>query len=319
MKASVIIPTKNAGRQFEAVLRAVIDQQAPWEFEVLVIDSGSTDGTVELAQSTEGVRLHQIAPGDFGHGKTRNLAISLTSGEFVAVITHDALPVNKQWLVELVSAVEQSEDVAGAFGRHLAYLHDGPFVERDLRLHFDGFMDWPEVMTLEDAERYQNDEGYRQLLHYFSDNNACLRRSVWEKIPYPDVDFAEDQLWAKQVIEAGYGKAYANKAVVFHSHSYGFVDLFRRSFDEARALQRLFGYRLGPSLLHMIAQSFRTVVADTRYYFSAKLPVTELIWLLRAPLRNTAKQLGYYLGQRYQRLPHFMVERISIDMSLQRK
>ena len=319
MKASVIIPTKNPGEQFKAVLRALIEQHTPWKFEVLVIDSGSTDGTVELLENTPEVRVHKIPPSEFGHGRTRNLAISLTTGEFVAVITHDALPANKHWLSELVAAVEQSDNVAGAFGRHLAYEHDGPFMERDLRLHFDGFMAWPEVMTIEDAERYQNDEGYRQLLHYFSDNNACLRRSVWEKTPYPDVDFAEDQLWAKQVVEAGYGKAYANKAVVFHSHTYGFVNLFRRSFDEARALQRLFGYRLCPSLVHMLGQSFRTVAADAKYYFAAKLPVSEIIWLLRAPLRNTAKQIGYYMGQRYERLPQFMVERISIDMSLQRK
>ena len=319
MKASVIIPTKNPGKQFRNVLQAVLTQETPWAFEVLVVDSGSTDGTVEWLESLEGVGLRQIPPSDFGHGKTRNFAIGQTSGEFVAVITHDALPANEHWLLELVTAVEQSDDVAGAFGRHLAYAHDGPFTERDLRLHFDGFLAWPEIMTLEDKERYQTDEGYRQLLHYFSDNNACLRRKVWEKIPYPDVDFAEDQLWAKQVIEAGYAKAFSNKAVVFHSHSYGFINLFRRSFDESRALNRLFGYQLCPTLLQMFGQSFRTMIADVRYFFGSRIPLTELIWLLRSPFRNTAKQFGFYLGQRHQRLPEFMVERISIDMSLQRK
>ncbi|MFT6288916.1 MAG: rhamnosyltransferase [Alcanivorax sp.] len=319
MKASVIIPTKNAGRQFENVLRAVLSQQTPWEFDVLVVDSGSTDGTVEFVKATAGVCLHEIPSAEFGHGKTRNLAIALTAGEFVAVITHDALPVNDRWLVEMVAAAEQSDNVAGVFGRHLAYEHDGPFMERDLRVHFDGFMDWPAVMSLEDPARYSADAGYRQLLHFFSDNNACLRRSVWEQIPYPDVDFAEDQLWAKQVIEAGYAKAYANKAVVFHSHTYGFINVFRRSFEEARALNRLFGYQLCPTVAQMLGQSARTIWADFRYFFAAKIPLTEIIWLLRVPLRNIAKQVGYYLGQRHQRLPECMVARISIDKSLQRK
>ncbi len=319
MKASVIIPTKNAGRQFERVLDAVVAQQAPWAFEVLVVDSGSTDGTVELVRATDGVRLHEIPPEEFGHGKTRNLGVSLTSGEFIAVITHDALPVNDRWLRELIDAAEQSDDIAGVFGRHLSYEHDGPFMERDLRLHFDGFTQWPAVMRLDDPERYRSDQGYRQLLHFFSDNNACLRRSVWEKIPYPDVDFAEDQLWAQQIIEAGYARAYADRAVVFHSHTYGFIDLFRRSFDESRALQRLFGYELCPSVTQMLGQSARTIWADIRYFFKAGIPLTEIAWLFKVPLRNTARQLGYYLGQRHQRLPQAVVQRVSRDMSLQRK
>jgi len=319
MKASVIIPTKNAGDQFRNVLEAVLEQDTPWEYEVLVVDSGSSDGTVEYVQSKAGVRLHQIPAQDFGHGKTRNLGISLTRGEFVVMITHDALPACDAWLFELVSAVEQSDNVAGAFGRHIAYKHDGPFLERDLKLHFDGFLSWPEAVTMDDKERYQVDIGYRQFLHFFSDNNACLRRSVWQNIPYPEVDFAEDQLWAKQIIEAGYGKAYADKATVYHSHTFGFVELCRRSFDESRALQRLFGYELCPAVLHMLVQSMRTTINDFIYLKNEKILWREIIWLLRAPFRNTAKQVGYYLGQRADQLPGRLVRLLSRDMSLQRR
>jgi len=319
MKASVVIPTKNAGAQFRSVLEAVLEQKTPWEYEVLVVDSGSSDGTVEYVQSVHGVRLHQIPARDFGHGKTRNLGISLTSGEFAVMITHDALPASNRWLVELVNAVEQSEDVAGAFGRHLAYEHDGPFLERDLRLHFDGFLQWPSVVRMEDEGRYKTDVGYRQVLHFLSDNNACLRRSVWEKIPYPEVDFAEDQLWAKQIIEAGYAKAYADKAVVYHSHTFGFIELCRRSFDEARALQRLFGYELCPTISQMLVQSMRTTANDFMYLKNEKILWNKKIWLFRAPFRNTAKQVGYYLGQRADQLPSKLVRVISRDMALQRR
>jgi len=319
MKASVIIPTKNAGEQFHCVLEAVMNQETPWEYEVLVVDSGSSDGTIEYVESVEGVRLHQIPASEFGHGKTRNLGISLTSGEFAVMITHDALPANKNWLVELVSAVEQDDSVAGAFGRHLAYEHDGPFLERDLKQHFNGFLEWLSIFRMDDKEHYQKDQGYRQVLHFFSDNNACLRRSVWEKVPYPEVDFAEDQLWAKQIIEAGYGKAYANEAIVYHSHTFGFIELCRRSFDEARALQRLFGYQLCPTIFQMLAQSVRTTINDFIYLKNEKILWKKIIWLLRAPFRNTAKQAGYYLGQRANRLPDKLVRFISRDMALQRR
>ncbi|MFW5450516.1 MAG: glycosyltransferase family 2 protein [Methylophagaceae bacterium] len=319
MKASVIIPTKNAGYQFKNVLEMVLDQDAPWEYEVLVIDSGSSDGTVAFVESKHNVHLHQITAKDFGHGKTRNLGISLSRGEFIIMITHDALPAIKTWLVEIVAAVEQSEDVAGAFGRHVAYEHDGPFLARDLNAHFDGFLVWPSVMRCDDKARYANDRGYRQLLHFFSDNNACLRRSVWEKIPYPEVDFAEDQLWAKQIIEAGYAKAYADKALVFHSHTFNFIELFQRSFDESMALEQLFGYKLGPTINHMLKQSVATIINDVMYLIREKKLRTEFIWLIRIPFRNISKQLGYYLGQRNKSLPYWLLRRLSRDISLQQR
>jgi len=319
MKASIIIPTKNAGVQFKGVLQALLEQKTPWEYEILVVDSGSSDGTVQYVLDQKRVRLHQIPAKEFGHGATRNLGISLTSGEFAVMITHDALPAGNTWLLELVTAADQDENIAGSFGRHIAYEHDGPFLKRDLHQHFNGFLEWPDVVYMKDKERYKFDLGYQQFLHFFSDNNACLRRSVWEKIPYPEVDFAEDQLWAKQIIEAGYAKAYTDKAVVYHSHTFDFIELCQRSFDEARALQRLFGYELCPTVIQMLGQSLRTTVNDIRYLKEKGMMLGNLVWILRAPFRNTAKQVGYYLGQRANRLPDAMVRYISRDMALKRK
>ncbi|NQY25934.1 MAG: glycosyltransferase [Piscirickettsiaceae bacterium] len=319
MKASVIIPTKNAGAQFKNVLEALLRQETPWDYEILVVDSGSADGTVQFVLEHKRVRLHQIPAKEFGHGKTRNLGISLTTGEFVVMITHDALPASKTWLLELVTAADQVGNIAGAFGRHIAYEHDGPFLKRDLQQHFNGFLEWPDVVSMEDKERYKSDIGYRQFLHFFSDNNACLKRSVWDKIPYPEVDFAEDQLWAKKIIEAGYAKAYADKAVVYHSHTFNFIELCQRSFDEARALQRLFGYELCPTILQMLGQSFRTIINDILYLKSEGKLLEDFIWAIRAPLRNTAKQVGYYLGQRAHKMPATIVSFLSRDMALKRK
>lgn len=320
IKASVVIPAKNAGALFRKVLQAVLGQKTPWRFEVLVIDSGSTDGTLEycrnLAAQHDNLRVHTIPAEEFGHGRTRNLGISMTSGEFVALITHDALPANEMWLANLVAAVERAPDVAGAFGRHLPYPGASPYTARDLTRHFDGFLEWMLVFRRDDPQRYEQDVGFRQVLHFFSDNNACVRRSVWEKYPYPDVDFAEDQIWAKQIIEAGFGKAYADDAVVYHSHDYSVLELMRRSFDESAALFALFGYRLCPSAAHLAGQALRTTLADWRYSWSGGQVGKHWKWLAAAPWRNLARQIGFYLGERSPRLAPWLRAKISLDKSL---
>lgn len=268
MKASVVIPTKNGGMLFARVLDGLLRQKAPWDYEILIVDSGSTDDTVRYCEERN-VKVVSIPPSEFGHGKTRNFGISRTKGEFVALITQDALPASNEWLFNLVSAVEQAPDVAGAFGRHLPYPDADPYMVRDLKLHFDGFLAWPAVMRKSDNEpRYAAEIGYRQVVHFFSDNNACLRRTVWEKYPYPDVDFAEDQIWAKTVIEAGYGKAYADNAAVYHSHRYSVIEAGRRAFDESVALNRLFGYQLCPTVRQMLAQAGGCGYRDVRYTYS---------------------------------------------------
>jgi rhamnosyltransferase len=202
----------------------------------------------EIAQSgNPKIQIIKIPSEEFGHGKTRNQAIGQSNGEFVAVITQDAKPSSNHWLQSLVNEVEKDTQIAGVFGRHLPYPEADIFTKRDFQKHFDGFREEP-VAWLADKERYKTDEQYRQKLHFFSDNNALLRRSVWEQIPYPDVAFAEDQQWAKLIIEAGWKKAYSEEGAVFHSHNYSLIDLFRRSIDESRAMKEYFNYSLSPSL-----------------------------------------------------------------------
>lgn len=235
------------------------------------------------------------------------------------MLTHDAKPANQDWLKNLVGAVEQDPRIAGAFGRHIAYPGALPYTKRDLQLHFDHFLTWPLVIRLEDRARYDADEGYRQVLHYFSDNNACLRKSIWEKLPYPEVDFAEDQLWAQKVIEAGYLKAFANDAVVYHSHDYTLKDTMRRSFDEARALRRLFGYKLCPSIGHMIYQIVACTKRDLAYARTLPKGEQNLRLKLRTPFIHFCKQLGFYLGQRSEKSDMVMMRWFSLDNALKRQ
>jgi rhamnosyltransferase len=313
--ATVAILTKNPGSIFKDVLRQVLAQKTAWRYEVLVIDSGSLDGTIEFIQDHVSVRLIQIASSEFGHGKTRNLAMSLAQGKYVAMLTHDAKPFDSDWLSNIVAVMESDCAIGGVFGRHVAYPEATPYIKRDLKLHFDHFLQWPTAMGIEDSARYERDQGYRQVLHYFSDNNACLKKSVWEILPYPDVDFAEDQLWAKSLVEAGYKRAYADRAVVFHSHDYSIWDTFRRSFDESRAMKRLFGYELCPSFSHALYQIFACTRRDVVYLMRSEKINNYLGLALKTPLLHLAKQFGFLIGIRQGAFKGYLFRLFSLDNS----
>lgn len=222
-KAAVIIPTWNAGDLFENVLNAVLEQKTKWPFEILILDSGSVDNTLQIVRRNiaRGVKLHEIPNSEFQHGRTRNLAISLTSAEFVAVLTQDAMPANNEWLANLIGAFEKSDRIAGVFGAHIPYPDASFFVKKSILDHFteinkhDHVINWRSKMTSCDWGSLQ----HQQWLHYYSDNNSALRRSVWEKIPYPEVFYGEDQVWAWEIIKQGFNKAYVNDAKVYHSHN----------------------------------------------------------------------------------------------------
>lgn len=322
MKACVIIPTKNPGALFQKVLQMALNQKTDWEYSVFVIDSGSTDGTVEYIKSVNSNKLilECIDSKEFGHGKTRNYAISKCNAEYAVLITHDALPADENWLKNLIKTIDSNERIAGVFGRHLAYEESSLFIKRDIDYVFNNINYNGTMYELSDKSRYDNDEGYRHLLHFFSDNNACVRKKVWEKFPYPDVEFAEDQIWAKKIIEVGYIKAYSHEAAVYHSHTFSVWEQFQRNYDESAALNQLFGYRFVPNFKAFIGQSIIKSKGDFKFFLSLKYKKKiDYYWLIRMPIDNFLKAFAYFLGQNQKTIPDIIKRIISRDRKLRRK
>jgi O-antigen biosynthesis protein len=246
-KASVVIPTYNGGELFHRVLDAAAMQDTGFDYDVLVIDSSSTDGTGEFAANYGGrVRCVTIDQREFQHGRTRNLAIELTDGDVVGVLTQDALRMDKHWLGELVAPFAIA-GVAGAIGRHRAYPDHNRLVARDLDTMFDRFRDLGSLFSFDDGLPGFLVPGsieWRMTLHFYSDNNSAMRRSVWEKLPYPEVDWGEDQIWCWEMLKLGMTKAYADKAVVWHSHDLGEAEHIKVAASEGHMFARYFGYDL---------------------------------------------------------------------------
>lgn len=222
----MLLLTMNPGPAFAEIVKSVLSQD-PAPFEVLAVDSGSTDGTVELMEAA-GVKVDRITQSEFGHGRTRNLIASRARGELLAFLTHDARPIGNAWLGELAKTFDDPA-VAGAYGRQIA-----PTDAAAIEIHLLDYIypDHDRLVRLAAGERFQ------MPTHFFSNANSMIRRSAWEVVPFQDnVIMCEDQWWAKAVLKQGMAIAYSASAVVMHSHHLGAQAIFRRSFDTAVAMK----------------------------------------------------------------------------------
>ena len=279
----------------DKVVDSVLSQVAPWPFEVLVIDSGSTDGSAERLRSRQDITLYEIPNDQFGHGRTRNLGVDLSRGEYVAFLTQDALPASCYWLMNLVRTLEKEPDCAGAFGKHIAYPEHSSFIKNDMIRHFDQWLgNGPAILYKStDEEKFLKDQGWRQRCHAYSNNNSCLRKAAWSEIPFQDVVYGEDQLWALDILEAGYGKVYVHDAEVYHSHDYTFRETLNRSITEAHYFKKHFGQDLCESKPAAKAMLERINQRDTDYANKATLSSEDLQYRKRL---NFARVCGFYLA-----------------------
>lgn len=212
---SIVIPTKNEASNIGRCLKSVYSQETPYSFEVIVIDSGSRDRTLHVVKRYPKVRLVQIEPQDFGHGKTRNMGARLARGRYIVFLNADAFPLGKKWLEPMILDLEEDNKTAGVFSRHIPRKKCHLYMVRDLESTM-GEKRW----TLEGTDSYNS--------MIFSTVSAAIRKDTWLKIPFDDdILIAEDQDWGWKVLDKGYNIAYEPHSQVFHSHNYKFSEMFR--------------------------------------------------------------------------------------------
>ena len=135
---TVAIPVLNGAEYLDEVLGAVRAQEVDLDVELLIVDSGSTDGSLEIAER-HGARVHQIPKSDFSHGGTRNLMMELAEGDRVAFLTQDATPADEGWLAALLEGFDQADDVAAVFGPHVARDEASHVIKAEMKRHFENW------------------------------------------------------------------------------------------------------------------------------------------------------------------------------------
>lgn len=297
---SVVIPVKDGGEDLARCLGAISEQRLGdgESVEVVVVDSGSHDGSVELARS-HGAIVREIPPEAFNHGASRNLGASLSSGDPLVFISQDAVPVGNGWLEALTRPLREDPQVGGVYGRQIANDDAAP-PER----YFLDFLYGPDA-------RRQRVAGKRELsmeTTLFSNANGAVRRSLWEEFPFvEDIIMSEDQDWSRRALLAGWTIVYEPRAAVRHSHAYTLSSAFRRFFDSGASADRAYlaGERESAQVLRAAALRY------ARGEIGWLLKTGQARWIPYTGLYELTKLAGLVLGARHKRLPLPMKRRMS--------
>ena len=290
-EASIVILTLNAGDEFKKTLKGIYSQSFN-NFEVIIIDSSSTDNTLEIAKKYP-VKIHKIKREDFGHGKTRNLGANLAKGKYVVFLTQDAIPADKYWLSELISSFDNKK-VVGAFSRQLAKKEEH-IIDKSFHINL-----YPNKDKLWSWNNFYPGE------NVFSDVSSIIKKDFLLKHPFDEkIIVTEDYEWANRILKKGYLLFYNSKSKVIHSHSYTIKQLFKRNFD------------IGVSYLSVYNSSDKSKGLFKR---GLKIMSNELIILIKngkvylvplAIFRDMIKYLAITLGKISPNLPNKINEKFS--------
>ena len=255
---TVIIPTFNGEKYLGQLLDALAAQQFDGQFEVLIIDSGSNDRTLDIIHRRAGrvgpapLRLHEIPQSEFGHGTTRNLGAQMANGTYLVYLSHDAVPIGASWLSSITSPL-RSPGVVAVVARHIPRSNCPPLLKYEIEGVFDA-CGRRDAVTLERLTTQQLTDITRLPDHqspsvvvsdferraFYSDvASATIREFILHEIPYRDLPYSEDMAFGRDVLLAGYGKVYTPLAPVEHSNDVTFSEYAKRIFDETLGLRRL--------------------------------------------------------------------------------
>lgn len=295
---TVIIPARDGGANLQRCLEAIIGQDVAETVEIVVVDSGSVDGSAELARSF-GASVHRIEPAEFNHGAARNRATRIARGEVVVFTTQDAYAVDCTWLRRLTAPLNDDSGLAGVYGRQVAHDEANPS-ER----YFLDFLYGPRA-------RRQRADTVQQLsmsTTIFSNVNAAMRRETLRQFPFvEDMIMSEDQEWSCRVLLAGMSIRYEPEAVVRHSHAYSLREAFSRFFDSGVSAERSYLAGAAPAAAVLRREAMRYASGELRWLWQTH----RRRWIPYAALYELTKFAGLQLGKRHRLLPVQLKRRVT--------
>jgi glycosyltransferase involved in cell wall biosynthesis len=220
VNCSIVIRAYNEEKHIGRLLEGIRHQTVK-DVEIILVDSGSTDGTVSIAESF-GVKVVRIRPDEFTFGRSLNFGIRAASRELVVIASAHVYPVYPDWLETLLRPFED-ESVALTYGKQRGH-NFAKFSERQI------FHQW-----------YPDVSKPKQETAFCNNANAAILKSLWEKNPYDEtLTGLEDLAWAKWAKERGYVVSYVAEAEIIHVHNETPRGVYNRYRREAMALRKIY-------------------------------------------------------------------------------
>lgn len=272
--ASIVIRTRNEGRHLERLLKG-IQQQTYKDFEIVLVDSGSTDNTLEIA-SRYGCRIEHIPASEFTFGRSLNLGCRQALGRYLVFVSGHTYPVTNSWLANLVRPFDDGS-VAMVYGRQRGVETSRVSEERDLERMFGA------------ASRILIDELYGH------NGNAAIRRDLWEMQPFDEsLTGLEDLDWVRKMQRRGYRVYYAADSSVYHVHEERLTQVYQRHLREGHAYARIAsGYQYGVG--DVAYDILYHTAGDLLYCFRRRKSVRKI---LQVPGTRIAQFFGVWKGLR---------------------
>jgi len=298
---SIIIFVKDSSGSIDRCLKGIFAQEGDEPFEVIVIDSGSSDDTVTRSQAYP-VRLYEIPAESFNHGGTRNLWARWARGEFVVFITPDSWPSSNAWLASLLEPLKDDPRVAAVYGMQVAPPGSNINPLEQLanvdpqRLH-------RRVQEVASPEAFSKLSPWeRRWVSNFDNCTSCIRAEVLRAIPFPETPYGEDLLWCKEALLQGYRVVYEPEARIYHYHRFNAHYTLRRFFIDQVITAQHFEYYYCRTLSWTLARSIRQTLRSLRRLLHRGLPPTQVVrWAQYNGKSFVTTFWGFYLGSVYER------------------
>ena len=247
MNVSCVVRTYNEGKHLGNLLSA-LKKQSVGDIDIIIIDSGSNDNTVNIAKKNN-CRIKRIKKEDFTFGKSLNIGCKEAKNELIVICSAHVLPINNYWIEELIKPLEK-KNCAMSYGLQRG-VESSYFSEKQI------FQD------------YFPDTGENNIENFANNANSAIKKSVWEKVHFNEkITGLEDIEYSKKISNLGFKTEYVPKAGIYHIHEETPMQIKWRFEREAIALKVIYN-KINPRYVNILKFLIDNICSDIKALFKS--------------------------------------------------